>query len=779
MKTITTISAFFLLLGVYAQEIKQTVRGTIIDQISEAPIPGAKIFITSSETPLRAISDSEGKFTIKDVPIGRHDLMVTYLGYENAIMSGILVDAGKETVLTIALEERITEKDAVKVEGKRRGPASEMSEVSTRTFTMEETQRYAAGLNDPARMATSFAGVVSTQGINNDISVRGNSPRGLIWRMEGAAIPNPNHFSGVGTSGGGISIISAQLMGTSDFSTGAFAAEYGNALSGVFDLYLRKGNNQKREYTFQAGLLGIDAAIEGPFKKGYDGSYLVNYRYSTLSLLNKFLPLGDNETNFQDLSFNFHLPTSKFGNFGIYGFGGLSDDSWEPIKDTVLWETEPWYRYSGVFIANTGMVGIKHSIRAGNSGIFKSNAVISATYNGQIDDTLDNQFNVFHEFEESFIQKSITLSSNYTHKFSSKTNGKIGAVYTIHGFELTDRYWQDGISYDRLNESGQSATVQAFAQVGYKISQKLKVNAGVHFLEFLLNKTYSVEPRFSMAYQMKPKHRLSLGYGLHSQMQPIGSYFAKVTLDNGMTYQPNKNLELNKAHHIVAAYNWKIDEKHSLRIEAYYQHLFDIPVGAKEDSTFSLVNDDFGFETSQLQSTGKGRNYGIELTFDRKLENGLYYLISGSYFFSEYEALNKKWYPTVFNTNFSFACTAGKEWEFKNKEKPRSFAINIKSTTTGGMRYTPLDPATIGGGNYPDLDYDRSFSENMPFFNRTDIRISLKRQYKKVTSTISLDAQNALNRENVAGQYYDTQTNEVKYYHSTGIIPVMSYRLTF
>jgi len=781
MKNLLGFVALLFAIGFHlsAQEINQNIRGKVTDLLTEGPIPGAKITIISSETPLRAITDVDGNFTIKNVPVGRHDLIVTYIGYEDAVLTGIIVDAGKETVLPIAMEERVAEKDAVTVIGQRTGPANEMSEVSTRTFTVEETQRYAAGLNDPARLATSFAGVVSTQGINNDISVRGNSPRGLIWRMEGADIPNPNHFSGVGTSGGGISIISAQLLGTSDFSTGAFAAEYGNALSGVFDLYLRKGNNQKREYTIQAGVLGLDAAIEGPFKKGYDGSYLINYRYSTLSLLGKIIPIGDNETNFQDVSFHVFLPTKKFGNFGFYGFGGLSDDSWKPKEDTALWQTEPWLQYTGSFVANTGVAGLKHSIRVGERGIFKSNVVMSATFNGDRDDSLDVLFNKHRLYEESFLQKRFTVSSNYTHKFSSKTNAKIGAIYALHGFQLVDRYWEQGASFERLNEAGQSSTIQSFAQVSHKISKKLKINAGVHFLYFVLNKSQSIEPRLSAAYQLSAKHRLSLGYGLHSQMQPIGSYFAKMTLDNGTTIQPNRNLELNKAHHIVLAYNWKLNETHSIRIETYYQHLFNVPIGAKNDSTFSLLNADFGFETSQLVSQGKGRNYGLEMTFDRKLNNGLYYLLSSSIYKSEYEALNNQWYPTVFSTNFSLAVTGGKEWVLKNHEKPRTLSVNIKSTSTGGMRYTPFDPATIGVLPYPEEDYSKNYSKQMPFFNRTDLRFSLKRQFKTVTSTLSLDLQNALNRKNVAGQYYDTNTNEVRFYYHQGIIPVLSYRLTF
>jgi hypothetical protein len=165
-------------------------------------------------------------------------------------------------------------------------------------------------------MSASFVGVVSPNDGGNNISVRGNSPYGFLWRMEGIDIPNPNHFANAATSGGGISILSAQILANSDFLTGAFAAEYGNALAGVFDLRLRKGNNEKREYTIQAGLLGIDLEAEGPVSPGSAHSYLVNYRYSTLSMLaNLGLEVGDAITNFQDISFNVTLPTKRQGTF--------------------------------------------------------------------------------------------------------------------------------------------------------------------------------------------------------------------------------------------------------------------------------------------------------------------------------------------------------------------------------------------------------------------------------------------------------------------------------
>ncbi len=287
MKTIISVTLlFFFAHLVLAQGITQTVRGTVMDKVSQSPLIGVNVIVVGVSPVIGTTTDIDGNFKLPAVPVGTHDLKVTYMGYKEQVIPAIVVNSGKEAVLNIAIEEDFQQLNEVVVKATEKNETiNEMSVVSTRSFSVEETQRFAAAVNDPARMATSYAGVVGTDDGNNGISIRGNTPNGLLWRMEGVDIPNPNHFANAASSGGGISILSAQLLSNSDFSTGAFAPEYGNALSGVFDLKLRKGNNEQWEHTVQAGILGLDLATEGPFSRKYKGSYLVNYRYSTLSIL--------------------------------------------------------------------------------------------------------------------------------------------------------------------------------------------------------------------------------------------------------------------------------------------------------------------------------------------------------------------------------------------------------------------------------------------------------------------------------------------------------------
>lgn len=775
----------FLLLGVVGySQITQTIRGTVIDKISQTTLPGAVVFVVNSQPVIASTANENGEFKLQNVPVGKQSLKISFMGYKLITMQNLSVNAGKELVLTVQMEEDITQMNEVEVTAKtdKNKPLNEMSAVSTRAFSVEETQKFAAAVNDPARMATSFAGVVGGDDGNNHISIRGNSPNGLLWRMEGVDIPNPNHFSNVGTSGGGISILSAQLLNNSDFSTGAFAAEYGNALSGVFDLKLRKGNNQKREYTAQLGLLGADIALEGPFKKGYDGSYLVNYRYSTLSMLGKVgVPLGDAITNFQDLSFNISLPTKKIGTFGLFGFGGLSYQTTQAKQDSLLWKEDDFQRYNSKFYANTGAMGLTHVKLLKHQDYIRTVLAVSGTQNGYYQEKMQMNYATFvRDYQQQFTQTKATLSSTYTRKLNSSSNIRAGFILNQLGYNLLQKELNDSsIFSEKINTSGSTQSAQLFFQWNYKLTPKLTSNIGLHYFQLFLNNSNSLEPRASLKYQLNVKNNLALGYGLHSQLQPIGVYFAKVEQVNDQYVTPNKNLGLSKAHHIVLGYDHILNEYSHVKIETYYQHLFNVPISNDASKMYSILNEVDGYYTGQLVNKGLGKNYGAELTYERFLNKNLYYLLSGSLYESKFKAPNGSWYNTRFNTNYALTLTLGKEWILSDRYKNRIIGFNFKSMYVGGFRYTPIDlPASMAAGETKFKETE-TYTKKNPDYYRLDIRASVKRNYKKVTTTFALDIQNTTNRKNVGGQYFDSKTGEIKYWYQAPLIPILSYRVEF
>lgn len=771
-----------LLLVSYAAtaQLTQTIRGNVVDKISKTPLPGATVIIINSDPLIGSTTDPDGNFKLSKVPVGTHIIRITFIGYKDLTMPNIVVNSGKEVVLTVPIEEDIVQMAEIVVtpDAEKNKPLNEMATVSARTFSVEETRKFAAAVNDPGRAALSFAGVVTAGDGGNSISIRGNSPFGLLWRMEGVDIPNPNHFANAGTSGGGISILSSQLLSNSDFMTGAFTAEYGNALAGVFDLNLRKGNNEKREYTFQAGLLGTDVAVEGPFSKNYRGSYLINYRYSTLSMLSKVgVNIGDAVTNFQDLSYNFYLPTEKAGNFSLFGFGGLSDQTQDAKKDSLEWKDEGG-RYSSNYFSNTGAAGVKHSISLGTNTYLQSAVVVSGNNHGYGEDRLDNNYAPQFNFTEKFINKKVTVSSVLNHKFNARHSIRSGAYFNKYYYNLFQRYYdhETNAIKEPINAKSGATTAQLFSQWNYRATEKLTLNYGMHFLYMTNNGAASVEPRASVKYDLTEQQSFSVGYGLHSQMQPIGVYEAQVLQPDGSFAKPNENVGFNKAHHVVVGYDRQLTKHLHAKIETYYQSLFNLAVENDVTSPTATISQIEGYLTVPLVNKGVGRNYGAEFTLEQFMHNNLYFLLSTSVFSSEYKSLDGVWRSTMFNSKRAVSFTAGKEFMWRNN---RTFGVNIRTLYAGGFWMTPIDLEKSKAIGQTEYIRSLAFTEQMPDYFRTDLRLSLKRNRAHSTTTLALDIQNATNHQNLGGRYFEPRSGEIKRWYQMPLLPIISYRIEF
>jgi hypothetical protein len=775
---ILTISLSLLTLFAKAQYMQQ-LRGTVVDLVLQQPLAGATVTLPAIRQ--STITDAEGVFRFRDVPVGTYLITISYSGFKDGSIDNIIVNAGKETVLTIPLEALVKMENEIilRANGKKNKPLNDLSAVSARAFTVEETQRYAAAVNDPLRMATVYAGVMAPDDGNNSIIIRGNSPAGLLWKMEGMDIPNPNHFSSAGTSGGGISILSSQLLSNSDFVTGAFAAEYGNALSGVFDLRLRRGNNEKREYTLQAGFLGLNAALEGPFSKKYKGSYLINYRYSTLELLNKMGVLPDDaSTNFQDLSYNFFLPAGNLGTFTLFGFGGMSSERQKIQLDSSKWESRD-DRFPYKSAANTGMAGITHTISIGKNATLKSGIGMSYTKNGNDEHYVNDNLQVSRDYFDRFTTRKVLFNSTLNYRFNNQHSLRAGVISNLikYNFFQQDRETETDPLQVNIDIQGNTSTQQAYAQWQYKPTNDIALNAGLHTLYLALNSKTAVEPRFSVKWNINNKSSLAAGYGQHSQLQALGVYFAQFEDTNGQLVYPNKELDFTKAHHYVLSYSHRLARNLLVKAEAYYQQLYRVPVSMRPGSTYSTLNVEDDYVLDPLSNKGKGKNYGLEISVERYLDNNFYLSLTNSLYQSKYTAGDGVQRNTRFNGNHIATLIAGKE--FVNERKKRTFGINIKTIYAGGLRTTPVDFAASQQYGYTVFDENNAFSLQNPAYFRTDLRVSIKWNRKYLTSTLSLDIQNVTNRENIYNQYYSVELDKTVYSYQTGFIPVLNYKVEF
>src|SRR5574343_1823874 len=268
---------------------KQTVRGKIYDSETNFQIIGAKITLLSDDslTKFQVLPNEEGSFRIDNVPVGKYQLTAYYPTYDLKTIT-LEVNSGKEAIANIPLSERIIEQPEVKVTARKKGAViNEMALISAQQFSVEETNRYPGSRMDPARMASNFAGVQGADDSRNDIIIRGSSPLGVVYKVEGVDIPNPSHFAISGSTGGPVSIINNKILGNSDFFMSAFPSEYGNSTSGIFDLKLRNGNTNRNEFTGQFGFLGTEFLAEGDRKSTRLNSSHITISYAVFCLKKK------------------------------------------------------------------------------------------------------------------------------------------------------------------------------------------------------------------------------------------------------------------------------------------------------------------------------------------------------------------------------------------------------------------------------------------------------------------------------------------------------------
>ena len=556
----------FCSLATRAQQGIQTIRGTVLDQQSKYQLAGATVVVVNSDPIIGTTADENGEFRLTNVPLGRYSIKVNFIGYAERTIPNILVQQGKETFLSVELEELVIESDEVVVtaEVDKTNSLNEMSTVSSRQFSTEDAARYAGALNDPSRMAANFAGVSGSNDSRNDIIIRGNSPSGLLWRMDGMPIPNPSHFGATGTTGGPVSMLNYNLLANSDFMTGAFPAEYGNATSGVFDLQMRTGNNKKREYLGQVGFNGLELGAEGPFSKNSRASYVVNYRYSTLGIFKTLginLGTGQAVPEYQDLSMKIDLPTKKAGRFSLFAVGGSSKiELLESTKDTTkdnknLYSNDGYDIYFGT---KTGIIGLNHlyflnqntSIKTGvmASGItndFRQDSIILKTLK-----TLDNSLG---QRDESRIVGTIQINKKISAKNTLVAGTylhRIGYVYNVRNFKLSENEWKKIVS-----SNGYSILTEAYTQWKHRFSDKLSANVGLHFQHLALNNSSAIEPRLGLRYQFKPKQSFNFGIGIHNQMQPIQVYFQQTRLAGNTYSSTNKDLGFTRSSQVVLSYD--------------------------------------------------------------------------------------------------------------------------------------------------------------------------------------------------------------------------------
>lgn len=759
----------------------QAIIGQIIDKQSEYPLIGASITIIDSNPLLGTVTDIDGRFRIEGVSIGRYNLQIEYLGYEAITIPNIVVHSAKETVVNAQMEESLVQLSEVVVSANNTTKGhvtNQLATVSARSISVEEASRFSGSFGDPARMAQNYAGVSGASDDRNDIIIRGNSPLGVLWRMEGIDIPNPSHFSALGSTGGPISMLNINNLSNSDFFTSAWSADYGNALSGVFDIKLRNGNRNKREYLGQIGFNGFEIGAEGPFKKGKKSSYLANFRYSTLGVFKAAgidFGLGDAVPEYQDLTFKMNFPTEHSGVFTLWGVGGVSDIHIAPkVEKDGNKEIFAYDATDITFGSNTGIIGASNTYFWNKKTYSKITVVASSAQTiGTIDSiAFDSTHINFYNFKHRQTKYSAHLKLNK--KLTTRHTLTSGIIYDYIDLFIEDStLYAPGIFSLTKGIDGGSSLVQAYANWQYRANENTTFNIGLHDQYYTQNQTHSLEPRFGLKYQSTPKSTFTLGAGFHSQMQPAVTYFTQDDNHN----ETNKDLDFSKAFHAVLGHEFLFARNMRLKSEVYYQYLYSIPVD-NYPSPYSIQNGGADFiipDAPNLVNDGTGQNYGLELTLEKFFSKGYYFLATASLFDSKYKGSDGIQRNSLFNSSYVFNGLAGKEFNIKKNQ----LSFDTKITYSGGRRYTPIDLEASAIAHEEILDLDHVFEEQYDPYFKIDFKISFKQNRKSIAQEWSLDLTNLTNHQNIFQRTYNVKSNKINTTYQRGFFPNILYKIYF
>ena len=751
----------------------QTVRGIVLDSKTNAPIEFATVRIMNVGS-LGSTTDSLGRFRIDNVPVGRCNIQTSYVGYNANIFNEIPVTSSKEVYMEITLDENIHSLAEVVIqpEIKKDKPLNAMAITGGRMISMEEAGRFANGFDDPARLSSAFAGVAGDVG-TNAVAIRGNSPQFTQWRLEGVEIPNPTHFADLtGLGGGFLSALSTQVIGNSDFYNGAFPSEYSNALSGIFDMQIRNGNNQKYEHTFQLGILGIDLASEGPISRKHGSSYIFNYRFSTTSLATG----NDMNLKYQDLSFKLNFPTRKAGTFSIWGIGLIDRYKPEAI-DRDEWETQG-DRQSGNTAFDKAAGGLTHKYLINADTYIRSSLAATYSKDRTTADQITEDDKLVHVGDIRNSKWDIVFNSYLNKKFNSNHINRTGITVTGLQYDLDYKISPNfglDVPMEQISKgNGGSCVLSAYSSSVINLSNHLTTSLGITAQYFTLNKNWTVEPRAALKWSFNPKHALALAYGLHSRREKLDYYFVEQEA-NGKT-ESNRYLDFSKAHHFGLTYDWNINSYMHLKVEPYYQYLFRIPV--EENSSFSIINHQSFYLDRILKNRGSGVNYGIDITLEQYMKNGFYYMITASLFKSKYKAGDNIWRNTRLDKNYLLNILAGKEW-MVGRNKQNVLSLNGRIFFQGGDRYTPVDEGKSMIEHDIKFDETRAYSKKFDPSINGDISFSYRINKKKISHEFSIKMLNVGMRTGMHFYQYNEKTHKIEKKDGSGLIPNISYKIYF
>ena len=760
-------SIFWVLLASFsigqlaAQTNNQVIRGIVKDKWSGKPLVGTYLVLDNGTK--EVVSDSLGRFRITSVQVGRHYLSCFLTGYATWVSPDLWVESGKENVFDIILEELHADLPEIILQGESM-PRQSMGQINL--LSQEMNLRYPATFYDPARLASGMAGVTNDNDQANGLIIRNYSPNGVNWRLWGAEIINPNHTANAGTfsdrvtgNAGGVNMISMQLLDNTAFYTGLPPISYGNAGSGTLDMSLRPGNTENREYTIQAGLIGIDLAAEGPLgKSGSGSSYLVNYRYSTIGLLQKMgLELGDEAIEFQDLSMNLSFPL-KNGSFQLFSIFGNSSNRFSGSADSSTWkgEKDP---FSIDFSSSSRIIGARYQ-----QGALSSTWVYSSGQFSRVATPLVLNNSLFNASYDFWSPEKLSGDT----RFTKTLNGNIDF---LAGLNLTYNKQIRTLTDANISNDGIMSGLQIAPYLGFQYQKgKWQSTLGFHSLYFTWNNSFSAEPRFELTRKLSKQTSMSFALGKSSQLQPVQVYI-------GTGYDQNEKLDLTKLWQSSLTFK-KVKDTEVWSAQFYGSLINNIPISDKISNAFSAINILEEIINFPLISDGRAFQIGTSLQHRVYWKNGFYSLINLNVGQLKYIGSDNIWRQGRFSHKYLLNATVGKEWSgLERKGKIRQFGVNARFVARAGFREMSIDFDASQSLGTSVFSMENGFDQTLENYLRLDLRIYRKWNAAKRSNMLSLDIQNASSEKQIVYNYYDRVQQKILGKKQLGIIPILSYRV--
>ncbi len=726
----------FLLLTVSWVAQAQVIRGTVVDDASNDPIPGAIVSIQGS--PIQAPTDFDGNFELRGMVPGLYNVSVSFIGYEGKTQFEVQVTQAKAAVVNFRLREALQVLDEVVISTQQQFKQEAQSPVSVQSIGINEIQRNPGGNQDISKVIQSLPGVASGVAFRNDLIIRGGGPNENRFFLDGIEIPAINHFATQGASGGPVGMINVNFIRDVDFYTSAFAAQRGNSLSSIMEINLKDGRTDKTGGIFQIGASEVGLTLDGPLSK--KTTYLASIRRSYLQFLFKaiglpFLPTY-NDYQFK-VKHNFNRNNQlTILSLGAYDVSVLNTDQNETPEQryilNYLPEYDQWNYSIGAKYTHFGPGGITNIVLSrfmlnNESYKFENNNRDLDQLLNYASQEIENKFRLEHQVKKSRWESMVGFGLEQA-KYNTQTFDK-----RLPGGFILD-YETDAIYYK----------ANAFANwVGRFAEDRLKVSLGlrtdiVDFNESTRNPLNQLSPRVALSYNLTENWTLDGNYGRYYQLPPY------TALGYVGTDGDNSALTFIQAEHFVAGTTqyWPWNAKTS--IEGFYKRYSNYPFLLRDSISLATVGGDFGVIGNQLATaTSDGRAYGLELTYQQKLYKGLFGIAAITLVRSEFQDIQGDYVPSSWDNGLIATFTFGKRFG-------KNYEIGVQYQHLGGAPYTPFDlekTATIynwdvlgrGIPNYSLLN-----TERLGEFDRLNVRIDKKWFLKKVNIDLYFDLQNAL-----------------------------------